>query len=56
MKRHHASPSLAMRPTLTLLAALLLAPLVIEYVGRKDYKKLLPHMRNALREAGVTES
>jgi len=32
------------------------APMVLEYVGTKDYKDALAHLRNALREAGVTEA
>jgi len=30
-------------------------PLVLEYVGTKDYKDALAHLRNAMREAGVAE-
>lgn len=32
------------------------APLVLEYVGLKDYKDSLAHLRNAMRAAGVPES
>jgi len=32
------------------------APLVLEYVSLKDYKDALAHLRNAMREAGVSEA
>jgi sugar phosphate isomerase/epimerase len=32
------------------------APLVLEYVGTKDYKDALAHLRKAMREAGVSEA
>lgn len=32
------------------------APLVLEYVGRADYRAALDHLRNALRAAGIGEA
>jgi len=32
------------------------APMILEYVGLKDYKDALTHLRHALREAGVAET
>jgi sugar phosphate isomerase/epimerase len=32
------------------------APLVLEYVGTKDYKDALAHLRGALHEAGIAEA
>lgn len=31
-------------------------PMIIEYVGSKNYQQALAHLRNALREAGVAEA
>jgi sugar phosphate isomerase/epimerase len=31
-------------------------PLVLEYVGPKDYKDALAHLRNAIRAAGLSEA
>ncbi|MFA5191252.1 MAG: sugar phosphate isomerase/epimerase family protein [Verrucomicrobiia bacterium] len=31
------------------------APLILEYVGPKDYKQALAHLRGAIRKAGLTE-
>jgi len=32
------------------------APLILEYVGSKDYKQALAHLRETMREVGVTEA
>ncbi|MCX7885845.1 MAG: sugar phosphate isomerase/epimerase [Verrucomicrobiae bacterium] len=32
------------------------APMILEYVGPKDYKEALSHLRNAMRAAGVHEA
>lgn len=32
------------------------APMILEYVGTKDYKDALAHLRNAMRAAGVAEA
>ena len=31
------------------------APLILEYVGTKDYAEALAHLRGAMRAAGVKE-
>jgi sugar phosphate isomerase/epimerase len=31
------------------------APLIVEYVGSKDYRQALAHLRRVIREAGLTE-